>query len=106
MAWMRLDPAGILPLLRLERGPGSPDEDGQAEEIMAHVSHCLLNGTYVALQGPAGDVFIGTPEEAASHITGADGVRAGEKPRARPGRLPPGTPRSRHSRSTRTAPPA
>lgn len=73
MPWTRLDPAALIPHLRFEHDPASPDDKALAEKAAAHLRNALLAGEYVAVQDEQGRTFIGTEAEAAEHIMDAAG---------------------------------
>jgi len=70
MPWTRLDPAALIPHLRFECDPASPDDDALARKATAHLREALLSGEYIAVQNEEGRTFIGTQDEAAEHIMG------------------------------------
>ncbi len=46
MPWMRLDPAALIPHLRFECDPASPDDDALARKATAHLRKALLTGKF------------------------------------------------------------
>ncbi len=73
MPWTRLDPATLVPHLRFECDPASPDDDALARKATAHLREALLTGKYIAVQNEEGRTFIGTQDEAAEYIMGTTG---------------------------------
>ncbi len=73
MPWTRLDPAALIPHLRFECDPASPDDDALAQKATVHLREALLSGEYIAVQDEAGRTFIGTRDEAAEYIMGTVG---------------------------------
>jgi hypothetical protein len=73
MPWTRLDPVALIPHLRFECDPASPDDDALARKANARLREALLTGEYIAVQNEEGRTFIGTQDEAAEHIMGMTG---------------------------------
>ncbi len=46
MPWMRLDPAALIPHLRFECDPASPDDDALARKAIVHLREALLTGEF------------------------------------------------------------
>jgi len=68
MSWKRLDSAVVARALRAAWDAPAPDGDVVAAEVLAHMREQLLGGHFVAVQDHLGQIFIGTPEEAAEHM--------------------------------------
>jgi len=73
MPWTRLDPAGLIPQLRFEHDPASPDDEALAKKATTHLHEALLTGEYIAVQDETGRTFIGTRDEASEYILGTIG---------------------------------
>jgi len=73
MPWTRLDPVALIPHLRFECDPASPDDDALAQKAAVRLREALLTGEYIAVQNEEGRTFIGTRDEAAEYMMGTTG---------------------------------